>query len=82
MENTWVRFGNKLEIRYHFEDKSNCIDALIRHRCEKEVINILRALAELFGVKMTIYADSCEYLHAIDVEAHVVRRWAAPRGLQ
>lgn len=70
MENTWVRFGNKLEIRYHFEDKSNCIDALIRHRCEKEVINVLRALAELLGVKMTIYADSCEN------ESDYKERWA------
>lgn len=60
MENRWVRFSNKLELHYHFEDRSNCMEATIRHRCEKEVINLLRALAELLGVRMTIYAESCE----------------------
>ena len=33
-----MKFANKLELRYVFNDKSNYMDAMIRHRCEKEVL--------------------------------------------
>ncbi len=74
MENTWVRFGNKLELRYHFSERSNRVDALMRHRCEREVLNILRALAELLGVRMTIYTEPTEN------EVDYKERWAIAGG--
>ena len=36
-----MKFANKLELRYVFNDKSNYMDAMIRHRCEKEVLALL-----------------------------------------
>ena len=32
-----IKFDNKLELRYYFNDKSNYMDAMIKHRSEKEV---------------------------------------------
>ncbi|RHJ83232.1 hypothetical protein [Parabacteroides sp. AM08-6] len=54
-----IKFDNKLELRYYFNDKSNYMDALIRHRCEKEVLTALRVLADMLDVKMTIYDEPC-----------------------
>ena len=34
MKNTGMTFSNKLELRYHFNEKTNYLDALIRHRCD------------------------------------------------
>ena len=53
-----VKFDNKLEIRYYFNDKSEYIDASVNYRCEKEVISLLRSLAEMLDVKMTVYKES------------------------
>lgn len=33
-----IKFDNKLELRYYFNDKSNYMDAMIKHRSEKEVL--------------------------------------------
>ena len=52
-----IKFNNKLELRYYFNDRSNYMDAMIKHRCEKEVLNILRTLADMLDVKMTIYCE-------------------------
>ncbi|WP_455638675.1 hypothetical protein [Parabacteroides sp.] len=54
-----IKFENKLELRYYFNDKSNYIDAMIRQRCEKEVLSMVRALSDLLDVKMTIYCEPC-----------------------
>ena len=42
-----IKFDNKLEIRYSFNDKSAYMDAWIKHRCEKEILSMLRVLADL-----------------------------------
>ena len=52
-----IKFNNKLELRYYFNDKSNYMDATIRHRCEKEVLSILRVLSDMLDVKMTVYCE-------------------------
>ena len=52
-----IKFDNKLELRYHFNDKSAYIDAMIRHRCEKEVLSLIRSLSDQLDVKMTIYNE-------------------------
>lgn len=48
-----IKFDNKLELRYSFNDKSAYMDAWIKHRCEKEILSMLRVLADLLDVKMT-----------------------------
>lgn len=36
MSDSILKFANKLEIRYSFNNKSNYMDAMTKHRCEKE----------------------------------------------
>ncbi len=52
-----MKFNNKLELRYSFNDKSGYMDAVIRHRCEKEILFMVRTLANMLDVKMTIYSE-------------------------
>jgi len=52
-----MKFNNKLELRYSFNDKSGYMDAVIRHRCEKEVLFMVRMLANMLDVKMTVYSE-------------------------
>ena len=42
-----MKFLNKLELRYVFNEKSNYMDAVIRNRCEKEILTMIRALADM-----------------------------------
>lgn len=53
-----IKFANKLELRYYFNDRSNYIDAMIKYRAEKEVLSLLRNLADMLDIKMTIYCES------------------------
>ena len=50
-----MTFDNKLELRYYFNDKSDYMDTLIHHRCEKEILSLLRMLSDMLDVKMTVY---------------------------
>lgn len=52
-----IKFVNKLELRYSFNDKSSYMDAWIKHRCEKEILSMLRVLADLLDVKMTAHCE-------------------------
>lgn len=52
-----VKFSNKLELRYYFSDKSTYFDAMIRHRCEKEVLSVLKTLSDMLNVNMTVYNE-------------------------
>ena len=53
-----IKFDNKLELRYYFNDKSNYMDAMIKHRSEKEVLSLIRTLADMLDIKMTVYCES------------------------
>lgn len=57
MKDSIITFANKLELRYFFNDKSNYMDAVIKHRCEKEILALVRSLAEMLDVKMTVYCE-------------------------
>lgn len=50
-------FSNKLELKYAFNEKSNYMDALIRHRCEKEILTIIRSLADMLDVRLMVYSE-------------------------
>lgn len=52
-----IKFANKLELRYYFNDKFSYIDATIKHRCEKEVLALMRSLADMLDVRMTVYSE-------------------------
>lgn len=54
-----IKFANKLELRYSFNDKSCYMDAWIKHRCEKEILSMIRVLADLLDVKMTAHCEPC-----------------------
>ena len=53
-----IKFDNKLELRYYFNDKSYYMDAMIKHRSEKEVLSLVRTLADMLDIKMTVYCES------------------------
>ncbi len=53
-----MKFANKLELRYNFNEKSNYMDAMIRHRCEKEILTMIRSLADMLDVRLTVYSES------------------------
>ena len=55
-----IKFDNKLELRYYFNDKSNYMDAMIKHRSENEVLSLVRTLADMLDIKMTVYCESFE----------------------
>lgn len=57
MNNSIIKFANKLELRYYFNDKSSYIDAMVKHKCEKEVLALLRALTDMLDVKATLYSE-------------------------
>lgn len=52
-----IKFDNKLELRYSFNDKSSYMDAWVKHRCEKEILSMLRVLADVLDVKMTAHCE-------------------------
>mgnify|MGYP003231829885 CR=1 FL=1 len=54
MSDSILKFANKLEIRYSFNNKSNYMDAMTKHRCEKEILTLIRSLADMLDVKLTI----------------------------
>lgn len=53
-------FSNKLEIKYVFNEKSNYIDAIIRNRCEKEILTMIRSLADMLDIRLMIYTEPTE----------------------
>lgn len=55
-----VQFANKLEIRYYFNDRSGYMDAFILNKCEKNIIFLLRTVADMLNIKMMIYTEPCE----------------------
>ncbi len=52
-----MKFSNKLELRYSFNEKSNYMDAMIRHRCEKEILTMIRTLADMLDVRLMTYSE-------------------------
>ena len=57
MSDSILKFANKLELRYSFNNKSNYMDSMTKHRCEKELLSLIRSLADMLAVKMTIYNE-------------------------
>lgn len=57
MNNSIIKFANKLELHYYFSDSSNYMDAMIKYRCEKEVLSFIRLIADMLDVKMTVYCE-------------------------
>lgn len=57
MNDSILKFANKLELRYAFNNKSNYIDAMVKLRCEKELLTLIRSLAEALDVRLTIYNE-------------------------
>ena len=57
MNDTNLKFANKLELRYVFNDRSYYMDAWILQRCEKEVLTLVRTLADMLDVKLCVYNE-------------------------
>ena len=63
MFDTNLKFANKLELRYVFSDRSYYMDACVLQRCDKEVLTLVRALADMFDVKLTVYHEPHDRLN-------------------
>lgn len=50
-------FANKLQIHYWFSDKSHTMDALIHNKCERELLEIAKAIAILCGVDIKLETE-------------------------
>ena len=57
MSDTNLKFANKLELRYVFNDRSYYMDAWILQRCEKEILTLVRALEDMLDVKLRVYNE-------------------------
>lgn len=58
-----MKFSNKLELRYVFSDRSCYMDAWILQRCDREVLTLVRALAEMLDVRLTVYHEPHDRLN-------------------
>lgn len=57
MDNSIIKFANKLELHYYFNDSSNYMDAMIKYRCDKELLSFIRYMADALDVKMTVHCE-------------------------
>ncbi len=57
MSDSVIKFANKLELRYAFNDRSNYMDAMTKLRCEREILGLIRSLADMLDVRLTVYNE-------------------------
>ena len=50
-------YGNTLEIHYWFNDDSHSMDATVQNRCENEVLGILKEIANVLSVEISIETE-------------------------
>lgn len=50
--------ANKLELHYYFNDDSHLMDALLRNKCEAELLAIINEIALEVGVKLAIDCEA------------------------
>jgi len=55
---TTTPIPNRLELHYLFSDNSHAMDALVRNKCEQELLAILREVAALTGVELRIETEA------------------------
>ena len=51
--------AEKLELHYFLKDDSHAMDALIRNKCETELLAIIFEISDIFGIEVNI--ESCAY---------------------
>jgi hypothetical protein len=49
--------AKKLELHYWFSDKSHTMDALVHNKCERELLEIIKAIASLCGVPIKMETE-------------------------
>jgi hypothetical protein len=52
-----LRKVNKLQLHYWFGDKSHTMDALIHNKCERELLEITKAIATLCGASIKMETE-------------------------
>ncbi|MGR6858971.1 hypothetical protein ACU5EH_00735 [Aliivibrio salmonicida] len=53
-----MQLANKLELHYYLNDGSHTIDALVRNKCEAEILAIIAEVASVLNVNADIVADA------------------------
>lgn len=49
--------ANKLEIHYYLEDEAHAIDAFVRHKCDTEILAIIKELITEFGGNVDVFNE-------------------------
>lgn len=50
--------ANKLELHYYFHDDSHSMDALVRNKCEAELLALIKEVSIATGIDFTIDAEA------------------------
>ncbi len=48
---------NKLQLHYWFSDKTHSMDALVHNKCERELLEITKAIAKIYGVSIKLETE-------------------------
>ena len=52
--------ANKLELHYYLNENSHQIDALIRNRCEAEILAIISEVSSVLGIESKVIAEAAK----------------------
>jgi hypothetical protein len=55
-----VLTASNLELHYYFSDSSHDIDALVRNKCESELIAIVYEAASIFDIEIKLLSEPPE----------------------
>ena len=62
------QISSKFELHYFFNDNSHTMDAVIRNKCEKELLNIFKQVSYIFDIPINIESEAIK-------EGGVKERW-------
>ena len=62
--------ANKLELHYYFNDNSHTMDALIRNKCEAELLALINEVKNSLGFDFSLDAEALR-------EGGLVNKWKA-----
>ncbi|MGR3178707.1 MAG: hypothetical protein ACUZ8E_11680 [Candidatus Anammoxibacter sp.] len=52
------KIASKLELHYFFSDESHQMDAIVKNKCESELLAIIKEVSSLFGIDIVVEAEA------------------------
>lgn len=50
--------ASKLELHYFLQDNAHKMDAIVRNKCEHELLEIVKEITQSLGVELTIESEA------------------------